>query len=269
LIRLCALAEAAGLPRIGIGLRSAVLGSDRVLVRRLLSQSEVQLALFRTFTRSQWEKDRSFHLIETELTLGYPCQVRPAAGWGMAGPEDYVQSREELEQLVDRLMTTHDRVIAEEVIEGRLFVAAVLNGQSSQVIGVGELLAAAAPVERAAGEPEEEPAEPADDPAAQAAALARRRAGEPPPWTRLEMPGEADRELAKVVRRAALKAAAALHLAGAALFYYQVPKGRPPVLLTDAELAPSLGPRSLYARLWAHSGGSYRELAACLVENGL
>ena len=79
----------------------------------------------------------------------------------------------------------------------------------------------------------------------------------------------AEQELVKTLRKASLKASAALSVSGPALLYYVESGRHHPLLLLEAELTPDLGPHGLYTALWMHNGRSYPELARLLIERSL
>lgn len=249
--RLYALAAAKKIPCAGPGPKAAALGFDRILARKLLAGERIPQCLFRSFTRSQWEKDKAFYLIEIEVTLGYPCRIFPGDGSGLAEGRA-VHSREELELSVQAAFLQSDRVMAEELVKGRLFAAAVAVSESSYEVAVAEAGEAGTGGEylTAAAGPREEPASTGEAGAS----------GSGPSLTA---------EAAEAVRRLAVKASSALDARGPALFYFVTCEGHDLVLLAGAELFPAFGPGSPYAGVWLKAGKSYKELASRLVEQAL
>lgn len=215
--RLAAYAEVLGIAVAGLEPAGAVLGADRVLLRRLLAGERVPQSLFRTFTRSQWEQDSAYFLIEMELTLGYPCRIGPAdSGCGQeAAP---AASREELQAAVEEIFRQTDRVLAEETVKGRMYAAALGGGEEQGEIAVMEL----------------GPAWPQPPDAA-----AKPSAGSP---------------LETEIRKASRRAFAALQAKGPALLFFATPDGQSNVLLTDADLCPDLGADGIHAAVWRNAG---------------
>jgi D-alanine-D-alanine ligase len=225
--RLYAFAQASGAAGASYGLKSALLSNDRILIRKLLAGERIPQCIFRSFSRSQWEKDKSFYLIEVEITLGYPCRIRSGEGPEEAPPV-IAHNREELERTVKAVLEKSGRVLAEEVVKGRTYVAAI-GADASGGTAVGELAAgnAAAPV----------------------------------------LPEPA--EITGAIAGAAHKAAAALDVRGPALLYFVTFDGQSRVLLSDVNLSPPVGQKSLYTELAKLSGVSYTGLITRLVEQGL
>ncbi|MDF2934834.1 MAG: D-alanine--D-alanine ligase [Paenibacillaceae bacterium] len=214
--RLAAYAEALGIAAAGLEPMGAVLGADRVLLRRLLAGERVPQSLFRTFTRSQWEQDSAYFLIEMELTLGYPCRIGPADS-GCGQETVLAASREELQAAVEGVFRRTDRVLAEEMVQGRVYTAAMGGGEDPGDIAVMELGAVLPPSDTGA----------------------RTSAG---------------KQLETEVRNASRRAFAALQAKGAALLYFVTPDGQSNVLWTDADLCPELGTEGIHAAVWRNAG---------------
>lgn len=214
--RLAAYAELLGLAAAGLEPAAAVLGADRVLLRRLLAGERVPQSLFRTFTRSQWEQDSAYFLIEMEMTLGYPCRIGPAET-GCGQEAVLVTSREELQAAVEEVFRKADRLLAEETVKGRIYAAALGGGEETGDIAVMELSGVVPPAET----------------------------GYKPP---------AGSQLETEVRNASRRAFAALQAKGPAVLYFVTPDGHSSVLLTDADLCPELGPEGIHAAVWRNAG---------------
>lgn len=255
--RLAAYAELSGIPSAGLDLAGAVLGADRVLLRRLLAGERIPQGLFRSFTRSQWEQDAAYFVMEMEMTLGYPCRIRPADA---CCPLHAVraESREELQKAVEAVLRQTDRVLAEETVKGRVYAAVLGGGEEPGDIAVMELdpepgvwdargasclaqVNAVAVKEKKKPKKKEEPLAAAEPPELPAAAAPRMPPG---PGGRLE----------PEVRNMARRAFAVLQAKGPAILFFATHDGQSSLLLTDAELCPSLGPESLHAAAWRSSG---------------
>lgn len=214
--RLAAYAELLGIAAAGLEQAGAVLGTDRVLLRRLLAGERVPQSLFRTFTRSQWEQDSAYFLIEMEMTLGYPCKIsssEPSCGRDSV----LVSNREELQAAVEGVFRISDRLLAEETVKGRKYAAAWGGGEETGDIAVMELGTVV-----------------------------------PSPETDFKPP--AGSLLETEIRKASRRAFAALQAKGPALLYFVTPDGQNNVLLTDADLCPELGPEGIYATVWRNAG---------------
>lgn len=216
LCRLAAYAELLGLVAAGLDPTGAVLGADRVLLRRLLAGERVPQSLFRTFTRSQWEQDSAYFLIEIEMTLGYPCRIGPPET-GCGRDAVLVATREELQAAVEEVFRKADRLLAEETVKGRVYAAALGGGKEAADIAVMELGGVVPPAET----------------------------GYKPP---------AGSQLETEVRNASRRAFAALQAKGPAVLYFVTPDGHSNVLLTDADLCPELGPEGVHAAVWRDVG---------------
>lgn len=254
--RLYAYAEAAGIAWAGPGLKSAVLGTDRILVKKLLAAERIPQSVFRSFARSQWEKNRMYYLIEMEMTLGYPCRIRP----GEYSPYEVVaHNREELEQAVEAALQLRDRVLAEELVKGRLI--AVASAVEAAGVNTGDLAIAGLSGWTQLAE-EDKGKEQGDG-------VPEKSAADPPPSPGGQPLSAADPDLVEHIRGLAARTCAALDVRGPALLTFVTFDGHSRVLLAQADLCPGIGQGSLYAALWKRHGVDYPRLAARLVEHGL
>ncbi len=216
--RLAAYAELLGLAAAGLDPAGAALGADRVLLRRLLAGERVPQSLFRTFTRSQWEQDSAYFLIEMEMTLGYPCRIGSPVNGGCGREPVLVTTREELQAAAEEVFRKADRLLAEETVKGRVYAVALGGGEENGDIAVAELGGVVAPAETG------------------------------------YKPSAAGSQLETEVRNASRRAFAALHAKGPALLYFVTPDGQSNMLLTDADLCPDLGPEGIHAAIWRNAG---------------
>lgn len=226
--RLAAYAELQGLPAAGLEPTGTILGADRVLLRRVLAGERVPQGLFRTFTRSQWEQDSAYFLIEMEMTLGYPCRIGSSeSGCGLDAV--LASSREELQAAVEEVFRKADRLIAEELVKGRVYAAALGGGAETGDIAVMEL-GGAVPTAEGGGKP------------------------------------NAVSQLETEIRNASRRAFAALQVKGPALLFFVTPDGQSNVLLTDADLCPELGPEGVHAAVWRNAGTADGERLKRLIQ---
>ncbi len=72
------LLEMANIAYVGTGVLASSVGMDKVMMKRVFAQEGLPQCVFRHFTKTQWEKDNAFFLMEIEVSIGYPCFVKPA-----------------------------------------------------------------------------------------------------------------------------------------------------------------------------------------------
>lgn len=243
--RMAAYAEVFGIAAAGLDPAGATLNADRVLLRRLLAGERIPQCLFRTFTRTQWERDTAYFLIEMEMTLGYPCRIGPADACCGSGVV-LAANREELQRAVEEVFSRTDRVLAEETVKGRGYAAALGGGGEAGDIAVMELEPAFAGVSDGSGGTS--PGIRSSPEGLEAVTLSAL----PPPEKGLKP--SAGSLLETEVRNAARRAFAALQGKGPGLLFFVTPDGQNNVLLTDADLCPSLGPDSIHAAVWRNAG---------------
>ena len=94
--------------------------------------------VYRHFNRTQWEKDRAFFVMETEVALGYPCFVKPA-NLGSSVGISKARNREELIEAVEFALRYDRKVIIEEFVDGREIEVSVLGNDEPRASVPGEV----------------------------------------------------------------------------------------------------------------------------------
>jgi D-alanine-D-alanine ligase len=222
--------EQTGLPWAGPGFRQAVIGMDRLLIRRLMAQEGLSQSLFRGFTRLQWERDAAFYTMEIEISLGYPCVLRNACS-SIQAASIKVHNRAELESAVSGLFAGGSRILAEEWVGGSTYMVALLGGSEPEASIAGEWSAVQ------------------DDIGSYG-------------LTAAELPADYDLSIRKLAQQACLS----LYADGPVLVQVVHSKENNRLYVESVELFPDIRPNSIFAGLWKLSGKPYPALADRLVE---
>jgi D-alanine-D-alanine ligase len=135
------LLEMADIPYVGAGVLASAVGMDKVMMKKIFAQEGLPQCLFRYFTRSQWANEREFYLMEIEVSLGYPCFVKPA-NLGSSVGISKVRTREELIAAVEQAFQYDRKVIVEESIDAREIEVSVLGNDNPRASVPGEIVPA-------------------------------------------------------------------------------------------------------------------------------
>lgn len=194
--------------------------------------------MFRYFTRAQWEKDAQYFIMEIEVSLGYPCFVKPA-NLGSSVGISKARNREQLIQAVEYAFRYDRKVLVEEFVNARELEVSVLGNDEPRASVVGEII-------------------PSND-------FYDYNAKYVDGKSVLKIPAEIPEETAGQIREMALRAYQAIDCSGLARvdFFLRKEDGR--IFVNEVNTMPGFTPFSMYPLLWKESGLSYRELLDKLI----
>jgi D-alanine-D-alanine ligase len=239
------LLEMADIPYVGAGVLASAVGMDKVMMKKIFAQEGLPQCLFRHFTRSQWANEREFYLMEIEVSLGYPCFVKPV-NLGSSVGISKVRTREELIAAVEFAFQYDRKVIVEENIVAREIEVSVLGNDNPRASVPGEIVAAA--------EFYDYKAKYVDGTSA------------------MIIPADLPEPVKSQIRELALQAYAAIDGSGLARVDFFLVKeegastdeaaeaGQARILINEINTMPGFTPHSMYPLLWQESGLSYGEL---------
>lgn len=236
------LLEMAGIPYVGAGVLASAVGMDKVMMKKVFAQEGLPQCIYRHFTRSQWEKDASFFIMEIEIALGYPCFVKPA-NLGSSVGISKADHREELIAAVTEAFRYDRKVIVEEFIDAREIEVSVLGNDSPRASVPGEIVSS--------GEFYDYHAKYTDG------------------KSTMIIPADIPEETAKEMRDMAIRAFQAIDGSGLSRVDFFLRNSDNAVLINEINTMPGFTPFSMYPLLWKESGVSYRELLDELIELGL
>ncbi|MDF2668972.1 MAG: DdlB, partial [Paenibacillus sp.] len=133
------LLEIANIPYVGAGVLASAVGMDKVMMKKIFAQEGLPQCVFRSFTKAQWEKDQAFFLMEIEISIGYPCFVKPA-NLGSSVGISKARTREELIAALSEAFQYDRKAIVEEYIEAREIEVAVLGNDEPIASVPGEVV---------------------------------------------------------------------------------------------------------------------------------
>jgi len=232
------LLEMAGIPYVGAGVLASAVGMDKIMMKRVFAHEGLPQCVFRYFTRAQWDKDAQYFIMEIEVSLGYPCFVKPA-NLGSSVGISKACNREQLIRAVEYAFRYDRKVLVEEFVNARELEVSVLGNDEPRASVVGEIISS--------NDFYDYNAKYVDGKSI------------------MKIPADIPEETAGQIREMALRAYQAIDGSGLARvdFFMRKEDGR--IFINEVNTMPGFTPYSMYPLLWKESGLSYRELLDKLI----
>jgi D-alanine-D-alanine ligase len=235
------LLEMAGVPYVGCGVLGSAVGMDKDVSKRLLRDAGLPVVEFIVVRAERAAAPDLGARVEAEL--GFPCFVKPA-NLGSSVGVSKVYSRAELPGAIAAAFRFDRKLVIERGIVAREIETAVLGLAEPEVSLPGEVV-------------------PRHDFYSYEAKYLD------PDGAELIVPAKLSAEQTREVQALSLRAFEALELEGLARvdFFLERETGR--WFVNEVNTLPGFTEVSMYARMWQHSGLSYRDLVTRLIELGL
>ncbi|WP_309119016.1 D-alanine--D-alanine ligase family protein [Paenibacillus sp.] len=227
------LLEMLDVPYVGAGVLATAVGMDKVAMKKMFASAGLPQCVYRYFTRKQWERDRSYFLMEIEMSLGYPCFVKPANLGASAGIFK-ARNREELIEAVREAFSYDRKVIVEEFVDAREIEVSVLGNEAPRASVPGEIVAAAGALDYKAKY--------ADGKSV------------------MTIPADLPLETVQEAQELAVRAFQAIEGSGLSHVDFFLKRDDGKLLVNEIDTLPGLTSFSMYPKLWKESGLAYREL---------
>ncbi|MBP1992315.1 D-alanine--D-alanine ligase [Paenibacillus eucommiae] len=225
--------EMADIPYVGAGVLASSVGMDKVMMKKVFAQEGLPQCVFRYFTKTQWEKNQSYHLLEIEIAVGYPCFVKPA-NLGSSVGVTKARNQEELLQAVGFAFQYDRKVIVEEFIDAREVEVGILGNEEAQASVAGEIVSS--------NEFYDYKAKYLDGTSA------------------MVIPAEIPAEIAEQLREMAIRAFQAIDGSGLSRVDFFLRREDSAIFINEINTMPGFTPFSMYPQLWKGSGKPYSEL---------
>lgn len=232
------LLEMANIPYVGAGVLASAVGMDKVMMKKVFAQEGLPQCIFRHFTRTEWEKNRAYHLVELETAIGYPCFVKPA-NLGSSVGISKARNQEELIQAVNFAFQYDRKVIIEENIDAREVEVAVLGNDEPIASVAGEIVSS--------NEFYDYKAKYMDGKSA------------------MIIPADIPAETSEQIRQLALQAFLAVDGSGLSRVDFFLGKTDQKIFINEINTMPGFTPFSMYPLLWKETGKPYTELLDDLI----
>lgn len=232
------LLEMANIPYVGAGVLASSVGMDKVMMKKVFAQEGLPQCVFRHFTRTQWEKDQAFFLMEIEIAIGFPCFVKPA-NLGSSVGISKATNRDELLKAIQVAFQYDRKVIVEENINAREVEVAVLGNDDPQASVVGEIVSS--------NEFYDYKAKYVDGKSS------------------MMIPADIPAEISEQIRELAVRAFLAVDGSGLSRVDFFLRKEDNQIFINEINTMPGFTPYSMYPLLWKETGKSYAELLDDLI----
>lgn len=236
------LLEIANLPYVGAGVLASAVGMDKVFMKKVFAQAELPQCIYRHFTRTEWAAKQDYYMMDIEVSLGYPCFIKPA-NLGSSVGISKARNQEELIEAVEHAFQFDRKVIVEEFIEAREVEVSVLGNDNPVASVPGEIVSS--------GEFYDYKAKYIDGKSA------------------MVIPADVPEELANQLRQMAVQAFQAIDGSGLSRVDFFIDKTNQDVLINEINTMPGFTPYSMYPMLWKASGKPYQELLDDLIRLAL
>ena len=240
--------ELAGIAYVGSGVLGSSAGMDKDVMKRLFAQAGLPIVKHVTLLRADWETSPRKAIARVEAALKYPVFVKPA-NLGSSVGISKAHDRKELGPALDIASKYDRKLIVEQGVGGRNGKArelevAVLGNDDPRASVVGEII----------------PGKEFYD--YEAKYLSE---GSVP-----VIPAKLNQAETRKIREMAVAAFRACDLAGLArVDFLMEPDGRRRIFLNEVNTLPGFTQISMYPKLWAATGISYRDLITRLIELAL
>jgi D-alanine-D-alanine ligase len=233
--------EMFGIPYAGCGVAASAVGMDKALQKQLFLRAGLNVARHMTLFQHEWDADRDAVARGIEGGLGYPAFIKPSNGGSSVGVSK-VRSREDLGEAMRAAFGLDRKVLVEEALVGREVDCGILGNDHPEASPVGEVVTS--------GEFYDYAAKYLDDSA------------------QIMAPADLPAETAAAVQQDAVRAYQALDCAGFARLDFFVTADSTPVV-NEINTLPGFRPVSMFPRLWAAAGVTYRDLISRIVDLAL
>lgn len=234
--------EMANVPYVGAGVLASAVGMDKIMMKKVFAQEGLPQCVFRYFNRTQWEKDCSYFVMECEVSLGYPCFIKPA-NLGSSVGVSKAKNREELIAAVNYAFRFDRKVIVEEFVDAREIEISVLGNDEAKASVPGEI----AP----SNEFYDYKAKYIDG------------------KSTMIIPAELPEGMAETVREMAIRAFQAIDGSGLSRVDFFLRKEDNALFINEVNTLPGFTPFSMYPLLWRETGLPYKQLLRSLIDLAL
>ena len=233
------LLELANVPYVGPGVLASAVGMDKAAMRLVFSARGLPLTPWISFTRRQWETDRT-RIADMALALGLPMFVKPA-NLGSSVGISKVKAPESLSSSVEAALEFDRKVVVEAAVpDAREIECAVLGNDEPEASIPGEVIPSREFYDYEAKylDADSQTIIPADLPA----------------------------EVVSEVRRLAIEAFRAVDAAGMSRVDFLLSRTTGGLFVNEINTIPGFTTISMYSKMWEASGVSYPMLVDRLIK---
>jgi len=229
----------ADLPCVGAGVLGSALGMDKVMMKQIFIQNDLQTTDFIWFLRSAWQGESEAIMRGVAESIGYPCFVKPANAGSSVGISK-VATEKDLPKAVEVASRFDRKILVEKAVDAIELECSVLGNDKPEASIVGEII----------------PSNEFYDYKAKYQSDA----------SRTVIPAKIPEDMAARIRYKAVTAFKALDCAGMARVDFLIDKESQQIYINEINTIPGFTPISMYPKLWGASGLSYPDLIDRLID---
>lgn len=233
--------EMFGVPYVGCGVAASAIGLDKVLQKRLFAQSGLNVARFETVTAHHWAEIPRDIVQILEEEFAYPFFVKPSNGGSSVGVTK-VRSREDIDAAMTAAFAVGAKALIEMAVDGREVECGVIGNEMPEASPIGEITLGSEFYDYRAKYLED--------------------------TAQIVVPADVSPETSALLQEMSVSAFQAIDGSGfARVDFFLTPDGTP--IINEVNTLPGFRPVSMFPRLWAAAGVTYRELITKLVDLAL
>ncbi|MBN1893667.1 D-alanine--D-alanine ligase [bacterium] len=232
----------AGIPFVGGGVLASALGMDKILMKQMFIQNDLQTVDFIWFLRSRWERESEAILRGIRQEIGYPCFVKPANTGSSVGINK-AHDEAGLKKCVEDACAYDRKVIVEKAVDARELECSVLGNDDPRGSVVGEIIPSREFYDYEAKYKDEN--------------------------SRAVIPADIPEDTANRIRYMAVAAFQAVDCAGFARVDFLMDRKSGRLYINEINTIPGFTPISMFPKLWEASGVNYPDLIDRLIELAL
>lgn len=232
--------ELADIPYVGAGVLGSAVGMDKIIMKKLFKQSDLDTPEFAYFQKNDWLKYRSKIIKQIESKLKYPVFVKPA-NLGSSVGITKAKNRDQLITSIKEAIKYDRRVIIEQAIKKvREIECAVLGNDNPKASIPGEVIPNLEFYSYEAKYIDENGAI-------------------------LKIPATLNKKMVKDIQEMSIKAFKILDLAGMARIDFLIANNKK-IYISEVNTIPGFTSISMYPKLWEASGIPYSKLLDILIK---
>ncbi|NUN63411.1 D-alanine--D-alanine ligase [Pseudanabaena biceps] len=226
-------------PYVGNGVLASSVGMDKIAMKAIFANAGLPQVKYVALNRWQWQQEQQEWSEHIEVTLGYPCFVKPS-NLGSSVGISKVRDRQQLQEAIASATSYDPRIIIEQGVIAREIECAVLGNEQPQASAIGEITFNS---------------DFYDYETKYTAGMAN-----------LIIPSQLPDHVVQAVQAMAVKAFQTVGGSGLARvdFFYVETTGT--VLINEINTFPGFTALSMYPKLWEYSGIPFTELCDRLVD---
>ncbi len=228
----------ADIPCVGAGVLGSSAGMDKVIMKQLFIQNDLETPDFIWFLRSAWKNESQAIIRGVRETVGFPCFVKPANAGSSVGVSK-VDRESGLEEAVDMACEYDRKVLVEKGIDARELECAVLGNDRPVPSVVGEIIPCNSFYDYNAKYVDDK--------------------------SEIVIPAEIPESVRERVRLWAVAAFKAIDCAGLSRVDFLLERKTDRLLINEINTIPGFTPISMYTKLWKASGVAYPDLIDRLI----